>query len=51
MFIASRYLVTVRRAMSMLALRTRNIRIARRTVTKYREAMRILSSTQRRRIG
>jgi RNA polymerase sigma-54 factor len=33
------------------ALRTRNIRIARRTVTKYREAMRILSSTQRRRIG
>jgi RNA polymerase sigma-54 factor len=32
-------------------LRKRSINIARRTVTKYREAMRILSSTRRRRIG
>ncbi len=32
-------------------LRTANIDIARRTVTKYREAMNILSSTQRRRVG
>ncbi|MGH7289172.1 MAG: RNA polymerase factor sigma-54, partial [Myxococcota bacterium] len=28
-----------------------NIDIARRTVTKYREAMNILSSTKRRRVG
>jgi DNA-directed RNA polymerase specialized sigma54-like protein len=28
-----------------------SIQIARRTVTKYREALRILSSTQRRQIG
>ena len=33
------------------ALRKRNVKIARRTVTKYREAMRILSSTRRREIG
>lgn len=33
------------------ALRSRNIAIARRTVTKYREAMKILSSTRRRRVG
>jgi len=32
-------------------LRSRNIAIARRTVTKYREAMKILSSTRRRRVG
>jgi RNA polymerase sigma-54 factor len=32
-------------------LRTANIDIARRTVTKYREAMNILSSTKRRRVG
>jgi RNA polymerase sigma-54 factor len=32
-------------------LRTSNIDIARRTVTKYREAMNILSSTKRRRVG
>jgi RNA polymerase sigma-54 factor len=32
-------------------LRTSNIDIARRTVTKYREAMGILSSTRRRQIG
>jgi RNA polymerase sigma-54 factor len=32
-------------------LRSSNIDIARRTVTKYREAMNILSSTQRRRVG
>jgi RNA polymerase sigma-54 factor len=32
-------------------LRVRNISIARRTVTKYREALRILSSTRRRKIG
>ena len=32
-------------------LRRREISIARRTVTKYREAMRILSSTRRRKIG
>ena len=32
-------------------LRTRDISIARRTVTKYREALRILSSTLRREIG
>jgi RNA polymerase sigma-54 factor len=32
-------------------LRTANIDIARRTVTKYREAMGILSSTRRRQIG
>ena len=32
-------------------LKNENIRIARRTVTKYREAMRILSSTRRRQIG
>ena len=29
----------------------RNINIARRTVTKYREAMNILSSTKRRQVG
>jgi len=33
------------------ALRSQNIAIARRTVTKYREAMKILSSTRRRRVG
>ncbi|MBS1105993.1 MAG: polymerase, sigma 54 subunit, RpoN, partial [Deltaproteobacteria bacterium] len=32
-------------------LRTANIDIARRTVTKYREAMNLLSSTKRRRVG
>jgi RNA polymerase sigma-54 factor len=32
-------------------LRSSNIDIARRTVTKYREAMNILSSTKRRRVG
>jgi RNA polymerase sigma-54 factor len=32
-------------------LRDANIKIARRTVTKYRESMRILSSTRRRKIG
>jgi RNA polymerase sigma-54 factor len=32
-------------------LRSANIDIARRTVTKYREAMNILSSTKRRRVG
>ncbi|MDJ0868100.1 MAG: RNA polymerase factor sigma-54 [Myxococcota bacterium] len=32
-------------------LRSGNIDIARRTVTKYREAMNILSSTKRRRVG
>lgn len=32
-------------------LKTANLDIARRTVTKYREAMNILSSTQRRRVG
>jgi RNA polymerase sigma-54 factor len=32
-------------------LRRANIDIARRTVTKYREAMNILSSTQRREVG
>jgi DNA-directed RNA polymerase specialized sigma54-like protein len=32
-------------------LRTANIDIARRTVTKYREAMNMLSSTKRRRVG
>jgi RNA polymerase sigma-54 factor len=32
-------------------LRKRRINIARRTVTKYREALRILSSTRRRKIG
>jgi RNA polymerase sigma-54 factor len=32
-------------------LRVANINIARRTVTKYRESMRILSSTRRRKIG
>jgi len=32
-------------------LRESNIHIARRTVTKYREALRILSSTRRRQIG
>jgi RNA polymerase sigma-54 factor len=32
-------------------LRTANIDIARRTVTKYREAMNILSSTKRRQVG
>jgi len=32
-------------------LRNSNIDIARRTVTKYREAMNILSSTKRRRVG
>ena len=32
-------------------LRKQNINIARRTVTKYREAARILSSTRRREIG
>jgi len=32
-------------------LKTSNIDIARRTVTKYRESMNILSSTKRRRIG
>ena len=32
-------------------LRAANIDIARRTVTKYREAMNILSSTKRRRVG
>ncbi len=32
-------------------LRRREINIARRTVTKYREALRILSSTRRRQIG
>jgi len=32
-------------------LRSANIDIARRTVTKYREAMHILSSTKRRRVG
>jgi RNA polymerase sigma-54 factor len=32
-------------------LRTANIDIARRTVTKYRESMNILSSTKRRRVG
>ena len=32
-------------------LKANNIDIARRTVTKYREAMDILSSTKRRQIG
>jgi RNA polymerase sigma-54 factor len=32
-------------------LKAANIDIARRTVTKYREAMNILSSTKRREIG
>ena len=32
-------------------LKGTNIDIARRTVTKYREAMNILSSTKRRRVG
>jgi RNA polymerase sigma-54 factor len=32
-------------------LRVANINIARRTVTKYRESMRILSSTKRRQVG
>ena len=32
-------------------LRTANVDIARRTVTKYREALNILSSTKRRRVG
>jgi RNA polymerase sigma-54 factor len=32
-------------------LRSANIDIARRTVTKYREAMNMLSSTKRRRVG
>jgi RNA polymerase sigma-54 factor len=32
-------------------LKGTNIDIARRTVTKYREAMQILSSTQRRQVG
>jgi len=32
-------------------LKTRNIDIARRTVTKYRESMNILSSTKRRQVG
>ena len=32
-------------------LKAANIDIARRTVTKYREAMNILSSTQRREVG
>jgi RNA polymerase sigma-54 factor len=32
-------------------LKAKNIRIARRTVTKYREAMGILSSTSRKRFG
>ncbi|MBW2372055.1 MAG: RNA polymerase sigma-54 factor, partial [Deltaproteobacteria bacterium] len=32
-------------------LKANNINIARRTVTKYREAMDILSSTKRRQIG
>jgi RNA polymerase sigma-54 factor len=32
-------------------LKSSNIDIARRTVTKYREAMNILSSTKRRRVG
>ncbi len=32
-------------------LKTRNIDIARRTVTKYREALHILSSTKRRQVG
>jgi RNA polymerase sigma-54 factor len=32
-------------------LKANNIDIARRTVTKYREAMNILSSTKRRQIG
>ena len=32
-------------------LKSRNIDIARRTVTKYREAMNILSSTKRREVG
>jgi len=32
-------------------LKSRNIDIARRTVTKYREAMNILSSTKRRQVG
>lgn len=38
------------RIAEVLALHS-NIRIARRTVTKYREAMRILASTRRRKIG
>jgi RNA polymerase sigma-54 factor len=32
-------------------LRTSNVDIARRTVTKYREAMNLLSSTKRRQVG
>ena len=32
-------------------LKAANIDIARRTVTKYREAMNILSSTKRREVG
>ena len=32
-------------------LKARNIDIARRTVTKYRESMNILSSTKRRQVG
>ena len=33
------------------ALKTMNIDIARRTVTKYRESLNILSSTKRREVG
>jgi RNA polymerase sigma-54 factor len=32
-------------------LRVANINIARRTVTKYREALNLLSSTKRRQVG
>ena len=47
---AERFRVHAKRLLAEL-LKASNIDIARRTVTKYREAMSILSSTRRRRVG